>query len=910
MKRAIFFSIICSLLTVACSDVVTPDSEEQQIEVSTDSINESNLTAGHLRIRINDEFAESLESNTDESGVLTKTSVTRADEVLSGIGVKYLTRTFPYAGRFEPRTRAAGLHLWYDVYFDESQPLTKANSDLGSLDGVLEVEYRPIPVHIASSVSIPVTQSTSSSRSSTMPFNDPYLSSQWHYNNTGSGNNQIMGSDINLFAAWNDGDVGSNSVIVCVVDTGIDIVHEDLAANIWINEAEANGTRGVDDDKNSYTDDVNGYSFVTNGGSVKAGEHGTHVAGTIAAVNNNGVGVGGIAGGNYAKGIAGVQLISAEIFRVSDTDPDTTLTGSGATAIKYGADAGAVISQNSWGYEESTTVSSSDAAAIDYFIANAGFDENGVQVGPMAGGVVVFAAGNESRTVAVPGMYEPVICVTSIGADFKAAYYTNYGDWADIVATGGDYETGNMIVSTTPDNTYSKMQGTSMAAPHISGVAALIVSKYGGMGFTPQDLKDRLYNYGVDINSYQSSAMKGKLGDLVDTYSSLMTLSTIAPNSITTYSTSVSSNVIEASVTVPADSDASNGSAYGITAYYSTSSFTSSLNRDNLPSGVSSTSFLCSDVTAGGVLECEISGLAFETTYYIAFDAYDQSRNKSSLSSISTVTTGSNNPPIIEALDGIDVEVKAYETLKFGFNCYDPDGHSVTLKVVAGSDALTYSSVGDLYTFAIKGSDAPEGEYVATLTLSDQYGASTTLDFNYEILPNNAPEVINDPDDIVMTKVGETLQLDLSTVFYDEDGESLTYTSSSSASTVAHLVPSSNTLYITSMSYGNATITLTATDARGDNVSTEFKILVRDPSVEVDLYPNPVVSTLYVRMGAEYTTQIKIYNSVGGTVYSKSGVVVTPFEPAELDLSALSAGSYTFVMNYDGNEVTRNIVKL
>ncbi len=900
------------LLLLASCSTIEPSVQSAADELVEELISQGSLQAGYLRIKISEELAESFESSADESGLVTRTAVTRADEVLSSIGIKYMTRTFPPAGRFEARTRAEGLHLWYEVYFDESESLTRANSSLGSIEGVVEVEYRHKIEQVGDTTATRVDISTysSSSRSSDMPFNDPLLADQWHYNNTGSSYGQVEGSDINLFEAWESGTVGSSSVIVCVVDTGVDVSHEDLAANIWVNEAEANGSRNVDDDGNGFVDDINGFSFVNSVGSVEAGDHGTHVAGTVSAVNNNKIGVGGVAGGNSSKGITGALIMTAEIFRSDPTDPDNTLTGSNTSAIKYGADNGAVISQNSWGYTEATTVSSSDAAAIDYFIKYAGFDENGNQTGPMAGGVVIFAAGNEERTVAVPGMYEPVVCVTSIGPDYKSAYYTNYGDWADITAPGGDYTKSNQVLSTTPGDTYSKMQGTSMAAPHISGVAALIVSKFGGVGFTCDDLKDRLYNYARDISSYETGR-SGLMGNLVDAAASLTVESLIAPNSIASFSVDAYSNVITAEITVPADSDAANGSAYGVTAYYSTEPFTSSLSRTDLPSNVSSTSFTCSPSIAGETLSIEIGELSFETQYYIAFDAYDQSRNLSSMTSVSTISTLSNSAPIIEAIDGWSVSVKSFEKVSLSFKCYDPDGHSVGLTVSTGSDALTLDQLvtDDVYTLSIYGKNAAEGSYTATMTLTDKYGLSTIEEVNYTILPNTAPEVLSQPEDIVMTYVGEKLTIDLSTIFTDVDGESLSYSSSSSATSVAHIVSSGDILYITSMSYGNANIVLSATDSRDEVAQTDFRILVRDPENEVDLYPNPVVDVLNIRMGEEHTTQVEIYNTSGGKVYSGS-VEVSPFDPGQIDMSKLSAGSYTVNISYDGGELTRNIVKL
>ena len=140
-------------------------------------------------------------------------------------------------------------------------------------------------------------------------------------------------------------------------------------------------------------------------------------------------------------------------------------------------------------------------AAVDYFEQYAGKDENGKQVGPMDGGVVILAAGNENRDWSA-NMYEKMISVGALAPDYYRAYYSCYGDWVDICAPGGDYKKGSQIVSTLPGNKYGKMQGTSMACPHVSGVAALIASKNGGPGFTNTQLKKLLLEHTTDVSSY------------------------------------------------------------------------------------------------------------------------------------------------------------------------------------------------------------------------------------------------------------------------------------------------------------------------------------------------------------------------------------------------------------------------
>jgi gliding motility-associated-like protein len=176
-----------------------------------------------------------------------------------------------------------------------------------------------------------------------------------------------------------------------------------------------------------------------------------------------------------------------------------------------------VICQNSWGYKEENANVNSDSEAINYFINNAGKQPDGsARPGTkMKGGIVIFAAGNENSSGRhYPAYYNFVTSVSAIGYDGKRAYYSNYGTWVDIAAPGGDaYHgmNGGVILSTIPTNStytykqgtgYGWMQGTSMACPHVSGVAALILSKYGSENYTPDMLRNRLVDSTRSLAAY------------------------------------------------------------------------------------------------------------------------------------------------------------------------------------------------------------------------------------------------------------------------------------------------------------------------------------------------------------------------------------------------------------------------
>ena len=517
MKKTIFFFLATILVASCHQEEISPVPDEPGNNQLIVDLSDEDVLQGCIYVKLKEEPAGEVQVR--NVGNTVTTGVRVLDRAASSLKITRMERTFPYAGKFEERTRREGLHLWYNVWFSQETSATRAVAEVAILDGI----EKAVPVPKIVSRAMPETAwDFYGSRAGEWLFNDPDLSKQWYLDNPGTESWQKEGADIRLFDAWKQYN-GNPAVIVSIVDGGINLEHPDLQDNLWINAGEIPGN-GIDDDGNGYTDDVNGYNFVDNNAVIVPHRHGTHVAGVIGATNNNGIGICGIAGGDGTPG-SGVKLMSCQILKsLTSTGGDGASAMATAAAIKYGADNGAVISQNSWGYAAGSksvvNVSPVHKEAIDYFIKYAGCDNDGNQLegSPMKGGIVLFASGNKSTSdpvTAAPADYEEVVAVAAIEGDYKKASYSNYGTYMDISAPGGSLNGNGRIWSTTTalSNNYEYLAGTSMACPLVSGVAALVIEKYGvgQKGFTPEKLKEILYESAYDLDPYNPN-YAGQLG--------------------------------------------------------------------------------------------------------------------------------------------------------------------------------------------------------------------------------------------------------------------------------------------------------------------------------------------------------------------------------------------------------------
>ena len=615
---------------------------------------------GTIRIKLKPTLASAIKiSKSPATGAVT-TGIQELDRLNKTYSVTEMKRVFRYSPKFEEKHKQYGLNLWYEVTIGTRASSTEAVKGYSQLQEVDKAE--PIlQATLVDGASKPVYLSKGERGSTTEYFNDPYLYKQWHYNNTGQTAGK-PGCDINAYKAW-DITKGSKNVIVSIHDEGVDVKHEDLKDAMWINEAELNGVAGVDDDGNGYKDDVYGFNFGNNMGAIDAMPHGTHVSGTVGAVNNNGIGVSGVAGGSGSAD--GARIMSCQILGGAGF-------GNTPDSYVYAADNGAVISQNSWGYTTPGAFEQSVLDAIDYFIAEAGSYPGS----PMKGGIVIFAAGNSStESPNYPGYYSSCVAVSALNASSHATVYSNYGTWVDISAPGGQAEDNskldpksefkNSVLSTLNNDSYGYMDGTSMACPHVSGIAALVVSKFGGASFTNSDLKNRLLTGTRFLDTIPANSFYvGKLGSgSADAVLALANNAGIAPLKITDLQLGgIAQDFATIKWSVPSDVDDKKPVSFEI--IYSTSE----ISATNL--SLAKTILLNSRLEPGEKDSLEITYLKSLTKYYFAVRAVDRWGNKSELSNIAVGTTNAGPDakidPSVTALDfTIDVSANAVGSKSF-----------------------------------------------------------------------------------------------------------------------------------------------------------------------------------------------------------------------------------------------------
>ncbi len=361
------------------------------------------------------------------------------------------------------------------------------SEDVSVKDAITELEQSPYVAYAEPNYVIslslpeepePVPTDDAASALSALSYpNDPKYSEQWGLSNTGQ-TGGTAGADISAADGWSR-TTGSADIIVAVIDTGVDYTHPDLAANIWTNPGEIAGN-GIDDDGNGYIDDVHGWDFINNDNDpMDDNGHGTHCAGVVGAVGNNGAGIAGIAWN--------VRIMPLKFLK-ADGNGDTAAS---LNAVAYARKMGADVVSCSWGGSaRSQALSDAISATNALFPCAAG--NTGV---------------NNDGGAHYPSNFEldQIIAVAASDAKDGKPSFSNYGATTVDVAAPGD-----AILSTYPTAlgySFVKMKGTSMATPHVAGLAALMLAMDPTL--TPGQLKEKIISSVDSLPAFSGKTVSG-----------------------------------------------------------------------------------------------------------------------------------------------------------------------------------------------------------------------------------------------------------------------------------------------------------------------------------------------------------------------------------------------------------------
>lgn len=927
----------------ACTDTITTTDLTRQTESHDVSI-----IPNRLNIKLKACIIQQIDNSKNTLSIPTGSEL--LDQYLRDVGANKIERIFPFAGKDEHRQQAAALNTWYSIAMDRTATRgtrAVAKHQLESIADYTEPAYHAV---LESSEYIPGDDNSQTRANEGTYFNDPLYDKQWNLHNNGNIGNytdatgkriksSIAHADINAEAAWRQ-TTGDPSVVVAVVDGGIDIHHEDLQESIWINKNEI-PDNGIDDDNNGYVDDVYGYNFTEDNALITPTRHATHVAGIIAARNNNGKGISSIAGGNGNPN-TGVRLMCCQIFRNNPNynpsdkhSPETIGTGDRnreAAAIVYGANNGAIISQNSWGYDrimKQTPQVIKDA--IHYFNTYAGGDKTDKPL--MQGGLVIFAAGNDATSApSMPSAESSVVSVSSFNPDFSASWYTNYGSWTDISAPGGskpvnglyplqDGQPTSAILSTVPATTahpnggYAYMQGTSMATPHVSAIAALIVSKYGNARFTAKQLRERLLT-GVrpmDYNKYLTETYRNSMGS---GYADALVALTDYDHDTTPTAPLFLVNRAKPDygkirMAWTSKNNGDNGSLQKYVLYCSKHPVTTA-NRANKE--VIAYNIPAQFAKENQAIQYTVTHLDNNTKYYFGILAEARNGHQSSLTVLpNSIATLNNTPPqITPDTESERITLAGNDTRDITLRIEDHENHKWTV-AFSTVDKLRIVHTKSGVNIHIEAKQYMPGVYPVTVSARDELGAKSSYRFIIEVVADKIPSMKTQARKIRL-RLGERRQIDLREITDDEDVNSVKYELMNSEEQGKDVLVKDGRMDVVGSTWGQRQIHIKATDKHGQSGTMAFDVFVYRNEGIYSLFPTITSGMLYLKVGDTIDGHVKwqIRNVAGKLVKANA------FDTSSLDadkrtytmnVSSLTVGQYTLYITCQGKTYQEMFVK-
>jgi len=930
--KYIYALALALFLFPSCQDELLVDNKTKQVEVK-EKVDEIPYIPGQAYVKMvkgGDDFVDkAVQSSIKMFNTLTKSSSIRVE------------RVFDLGGKYGPALKREGLDRWYKVYFEPELKVEDVVKEL-SKERKIEIAHGGLKVIQTKYTYTPCPEAQTRWGNQGYPdvnhgynkfqHTDPLLKKQWHYQNDGMQPGFSYGSDINLFKAW-DKTTGDKRVVVAIIDSGIDVEHPDLAGSMWTDEEGHHGKNFLHD------------TYI-----ISTGFHGTHVGGTIGARNNNDLGVAGIAGGDGTSE-SGVRLMSCQIFGPDEKDgsAQSATPDQIAKAFVWAAENGAVVANCSWGYPwiEEEQVNAENYKQIyaksskiiqesmEFFVKYAGNDKDGNQEpnSLMSGGVIFFASGNDgARDIEIiPASSPSVIAVGAFDTEYRVTSYTNTGNWVNILAPGGDVN-NNMnkgILSTVPlsfkdikigitwgenflypgDTYYAYANGTSMATPHVTGIAALMVSFLGKQGFTNKELKKRLLN-AVKNKNYEAinndANLKGKIGvGYVDAEYALMDPEKKAPEKVKDLE-AYNVEYYDASLKwkVPVDEDANSKVAFGFKIYLSKEK-NSKLDK---PYVIVRTF----EKQQGELLSYDFKKLESDVEYYVTIKAFDRYDNESDMITTSFTTKLNHAPKFKNPLDIISI-LNTEPFYRYTYVVEDKDKDQTwdysTSELPKG---VRLERDGNNLTLVIVTGDVPTGSHLVEIYLHDNLGGESVEPVKFAVVEHNSPEVVNKMSDLIISKSDKPVKLNVSEVFISSTKiKDCTYSVSSNDKSIVKVEIDGETLKVIPQEVGSATVILTINDGI-KKVSTTFQVQVtKDNESEiVALYPIPAYSyvKVLVHTGVE-SININVISIRGESLIKKTVKVNSKTSEAMLSVDKLSPGIYNLIVKLGNKTSKRTFIK-
>lgn len=869
----------------------------------------------------------------------------RSASLRSAGGEVKIEPVFDISGEWAPAMIREGLDRWYKVSFDDEINVQSVINDLGADDEIeivhgeitlVQADTRFTPMRGGSNNLYPDLNNGFPSFGAT---EDPLLRKQWHYSNMGLDPDKIFEShaDINLFEAWKI-TTGDPRVIVAIIDSGIDYDHPDLKEAMWTDK-----------------DGHHGKNFFADNYELNPSYHGTHVAGTVAARSNNSIGVAGVAGGNGSPN-TGVKLMSCQVYDKDDNKGHAKSATSDqyAKAFIWAAQNGAVIANCSWGFafnkdkdinadiykQAHSKPGAIIQEGINFFIKYAGNDVNGNPKSDsmMSGGVVIFAAGNDgARDVdIIPSSDPSVIAVGAFNPDFKFSHYSNCGAWVDILAPGGDVSDAFTakcgILSTVPksfrkmmlgeykalkyvhpdyvsesEECYAYANGTSMATPHVAGIAALMVSHFGKRGgFTNEMLKKRLLGaIKPHDHEIRNPLYKGKMGaGYIDAALALRDPEKIAPaqvNKIDIKHLDFYGATIAWSVT--GDEDAPTEVAFAYSVYLSEAE----IKDFSKPTAVVYTH----EKKLGEELSFAFEGLGTDKTYHVAIVASDRNGNKSAPVHASFTTKLNHAPEITNLPSKPFVILDTKPFFVYSFAVEDKDGHEWTFKIPSIPEGAKVERVGNTLNMTVI-VNGLHGSYSFVLELEDALKGKQIYEIPFSVVSHAAPSLNQKMKNLFLTENGKEEMVALDNVFRLAPGlTDIIFDAKSNNEEVATVAIKGNNLIVTPHKAGSATITLIGNDgSMKTTASLQVSVAKEGVSDIQALYPIPAHSYLNIVLKSDDETINVIVTSSTGEKLIENKLKVNPSNhEATLEVDRLVPGVYNLIVETSRSKDQRTFIK-